>query len=108
MKERIGLLGLGIMGAPMAMNVAKAGYPLKHMAKDLKFVVDTAYENNVLVPSAHTMLHLYTSGVARQWGDLDLAAVLKVLQHLNPGPLRTRSSCLGTGSGASVSLFGRD
>ena len=60
-------------------------FPLKHMAKDLKFVVDTAYENSVPVPSAHTMLHLYISGVARQWGDLDLAAVLKVLQHLNPG-----------------------
>jgi 3-hydroxyisobutyrate dehydrogenase-like beta-hydroxyacid dehydrogenase len=29
MKERIGFMGLGIMGAPMAINVAKAGYPLK-------------------------------------------------------------------------------
>ena len=28
MKERLGYIGLGIMGLPMAQNLLKAGYPL--------------------------------------------------------------------------------
>ncbi len=29
MKQRVGLLGLGIMGTAMAANVVRAGYPLQ-------------------------------------------------------------------------------
>ncbi len=58
-------------------------FPLKHMAKDLKFVVDAAYEEGIPVPASNVLLHLYGSGAAREWGDLDVAAILKVLQHMN-------------------------
>jgi 3-hydroxyisobutyrate dehydrogenase len=40
-KQRIGFIGLGNMGGPMAKNIAKAGYPLvvfdlrKELAADL-------------------------------------------------------------------------
>jgi 3-hydroxyisobutyrate dehydrogenase-like beta-hydroxyacid dehydrogenase len=59
-----------------------AQFPLKHMFKDLKFLVDTAFENGAPVPAGQTMLQLYRLGVGRQWGDLDFAAVYKVLEHL--------------------------
>lgn len=29
MKEKVGFIGLGIMGHAMAINIARAGYPLK-------------------------------------------------------------------------------
>ncbi len=58
-------------------------FPLKHMVKDLKFVVDAAYEEGIPVPTSNVLLHLYGSGAAREWGDLDVAAILKVLQHMN-------------------------
>jgi 3-hydroxyisobutyrate dehydrogenase-like beta-hydroxyacid dehydrogenase len=58
-------------------------FPLKHITKDLKFVVDTAYETGASAPAAHTLLHLYRTGVGQGWGDLDFAAVAKVLEHMS-------------------------
>ena len=59
-----------------------AQFPLKHMCKDLKFLVDTAYETGAPVPLGQTMLHLYRVGVGHEWGDLDFAAIYKVIEHL--------------------------
>ncbi len=58
-------------------------FPLKHMTKDLKFLVDTAYDLGTPVPVGQMLLHLYRIGVAQNWGDLDFAAIMKVLDHLN-------------------------
>ena len=30
------------------------------------------------------LLHLYRLGVAQGWGDEDISAIAKVLEHLNP------------------------
>lgn len=60
-----------------------AQFPLKHMTKDIKFVVDTAYETGAAVPAAHTMLHLYRLGVGQEWGDLDMSAIHKVIDFLS-------------------------
>jgi 3-hydroxyisobutyrate dehydrogenase-like beta-hydroxyacid dehydrogenase len=57
-------------------------FPLKHAAKDLKFLVDTAYEIGAPVPVGQTLLHLYGIGVNKQWGDLDICAIMKVLETL--------------------------
>jgi 3-hydroxyisobutyrate dehydrogenase-like beta-hydroxyacid dehydrogenase len=57
-------------------------FPLKHMTKDLKFIIDTAYDLGAPVPAGHAILQLYRQGVARGWGDLDFAGVAKVLQSL--------------------------
>ena len=60
-----------------------AQFPLKHMTKDIKFVVDTAYENGAAVPVAHALLHLYRLGVGQEWGDLDMSAIHKVIDFLS-------------------------
>jgi len=60
-----------------------ANFPLKHMTKDLKFIIDTAYESGTPVPAAHAVLQLFRTGVGLRLGDEDFAAVLKVLEHLN-------------------------
>jgi glyoxylate/succinic semialdehyde reductase len=52
------------------------------MCKDLKLLIDTAYESGAPVPAGQTILQLYRLGVGWQWGDLDFAAVYKVLEHL--------------------------
>lgn len=57
-------------------------FPLKHMTKDLKFVLDTAYETGAPVPVGQVLLHLYRSGVARDFGEMDFAAVMQVLKEL--------------------------
>jgi 3-hydroxyisobutyrate dehydrogenase-like beta-hydroxyacid dehydrogenase len=58
-------------------------FPLKHMTKDLKFVIDTAYDSGAPVPAAHAILQLFRAGVAFQLGDEDFAAVHQVLHHMN-------------------------
>ncbi len=37
--EKIGFIGLGIMGKPMAHNLLKAGYPLVFYAGNLKLLL---------------------------------------------------------------------
>lgn len=64
-------------------NQFPVNFPLKHMTKDLKFLLDTAYETGAPVPVAQTLLHLYRLGVGREWGSLDVAAIFKVLEYLN-------------------------
>ncbi|MFP5213274.1 MAG: NAD(P)-dependent oxidoreductase [Acidobacteriota bacterium] len=60
-----------------------ANFPLKHMRKDLKFLVDTACETGSPIPLGLTLLHLYTLGVEHKCGDMDVAAIMKVMRHLN-------------------------
>jgi 3-hydroxyisobutyrate dehydrogenase-like beta-hydroxyacid dehydrogenase len=71
-----------------ALNLEKKTYPtafpFKHMTKDIKFVLDTAYELKAPVPVAQTLLHLFQSGVAQGWGDEDISAIARVLEGLNP------------------------
>ena len=82
----------GAMNAPMfqvkAANLREKNYPpafpLKHLAKDCKFVVDTAYELGAPVPVGQMLLHLYRFGWAQGWGDEDISAIARVLEHLNP------------------------
>jgi len=82
----------GALNRPMfqakAVNMEKkeypAAFPLKHLAKDLKFIVDTAYDLKAPVPAGQTLLHLFEVGVARGWGDEDISAIARVLEHLSP------------------------
>lgn len=60
-----------------------AQFPLKHAAKDLKFIVDTAYETGAAVPVGHALLQLFRLGVGQSWGDLDIAAILKVIEFMS-------------------------
>ena len=59
-----------------------AQFPLKHMAKDLTFVTDTANALHCPVPGAYTDLQLYSQGVSKGLGELDFAAVMQVLQGM--------------------------
>jgi 3-hydroxyisobutyrate dehydrogenase-like beta-hydroxyacid dehydrogenase len=70
--------------ANLQNNSYPPAFPLKHMTKDAKFIVDTAFELGAPVPAAQTLLHLYSTGVAQGWGDEDISAIAKVLEHLNP------------------------
>ncbi len=81
----------GAMNCPMFQvkaEMIRAGafppnFPLKHMTKDLKFVIDTAYDSGAPTPAAHAILQLFRYGVGYQLGDDDFAAVVQVLQHMN-------------------------
>jgi 3-hydroxyisobutyrate dehydrogenase-like beta-hydroxyacid dehydrogenase len=81
----------GAMNAPMfqvkAANFRDKNYspafPLKHLAKDAKFVLDTAFELGAPVPAGQMLLHLYRLGVAQGWGDEDISAIMKVMEHLS-------------------------
>ncbi|MBM4273004.1 MAG: NAD(P)-dependent oxidoreductase [Deltaproteobacteria bacterium] len=57
-------------------------FPLKHMTKDFKFVVDTAYQTGAPAPVAHLLLHLYRLGLSQGLGDEDFAAIYQVLEKL--------------------------
>jgi 3-hydroxyisobutyrate dehydrogenase-like beta-hydroxyacid dehydrogenase len=73
-----------VKAANFQKNSYPPAFPLKHMTKDAKFIVDTAFELGAPVPGAQTILHLFRAGVAQGWGDEDISAIAKVLEHLNP------------------------
>jgi 3-hydroxyisobutyrate dehydrogenase-like beta-hydroxyacid dehydrogenase len=58
-------------------------FPLKHMTKDLRFVLQTADAAGAAVPATHAAFQLYRQGVGLGNGDLDFAAVQKSLAALN-------------------------
>jgi 3-hydroxyisobutyrate dehydrogenase-like beta-hydroxyacid dehydrogenase len=82
----------GAMNSPMfqakATNMKEkkypAAFPFKHLSKDLKFLVDTAYELEAPVPLGQILLHLYRAGVAQGYGDEDISAIARVLEGLSP------------------------
>ncbi|MFP4517334.1 MAG: NAD(P)-dependent oxidoreductase [Desulfovibrionales bacterium] len=55
-------------------------FPLKHMFKDLRFVLETAYETGASTPAAHGVIQPYAAADAMGLGDEDFAAVVKFLQ----------------------------
>ncbi len=57
-------------------------FPLKHLAKDCKFILDTAYELGAPVPVGQMLLHLYRVGWAKGWGDEDISAIARVLEEM--------------------------
>lgn len=73
-----------VKAANLQNHTYPAAFPLKHMTKDVKFVVDTAFELGAPVPVAHTILQLFRTGVAQGWGDEDISAIAKVLEYVNP------------------------
>jgi 3-hydroxyisobutyrate dehydrogenase-like beta-hydroxyacid dehydrogenase len=77
--------GMFQVKAPNLQNrTYPAAFPLKHMTKDAKFIVDTAYELGAPAPVAHTILQLFRLGVAQGWGDEDVSAIARVLDYLSP------------------------
>ncbi len=91
LEAMLDVVASGAMNAPMfqvkAQNFKVKSYPpafpLKHLAKDAKFVLDTAYELGAPVPAGQMLLHLYRLGVAQGWGDEDISAIMRVMEHLS-------------------------
>jgi 3-hydroxyisobutyrate dehydrogenase-like beta-hydroxyacid dehydrogenase len=54
-------------------------FPLKHMFKDLRFILETAYENGAEVPSVHGTVQTFSRAMAQGLEDEDFAAVIKAL-----------------------------
>jgi 3-hydroxyisobutyrate dehydrogenase-like beta-hydroxyacid dehydrogenase len=75
-----------VKAANLLNNTYPAAFPLKHMTKDAKFIVDTAFDLGAPVPVGQIILHLCRLGVAQGWGDEDISVIAKVLAHLNPKP----------------------
>jgi len=79
-------LGCGLFNLKSDMlkqNKYPVQFPLKHMAKDLRFVLQTADESGAAVPAGHAVFQLYRQGVGLGNGDLDFAAVKKTLEALS-------------------------
>lgn len=81
-----GHLGCGLFNLKRDMlkqNDFPVQFPLKHMTKDLRFVLQTADEAGAAVPAGHAVYQLYRQGVGLGNGDLDFAAVKRTLEALN-------------------------
>ncbi|MBU1003803.1 MAG: NAD(P)-dependent oxidoreductase [Proteobacteria bacterium] len=81
-----GPLACGLFGQKEKMlreDYFPAQFPLKHMAKDLKYAVDTAYETGAAIPAAAAMQQLYGAAKAKGLGEMDFSAVIKVLAELS-------------------------
>jgi 3-hydroxyisobutyrate dehydrogenase-like beta-hydroxyacid dehydrogenase len=60
-----------------------AQFPLKHMAKDMRFLDDTAAELGSVLPCAASARERYARGEALGLGEQDFAAVVQVLDVLS-------------------------
>jgi 3-hydroxyisobutyrate dehydrogenase-like beta-hydroxyacid dehydrogenase len=58
-------------------------FPLKHMAKDLRFALERAEETGAAIPVARTIAHLFNQALSESLGDMDFAVVKKVLEDLS-------------------------
>ncbi len=56
-------------------------FAVKHIAKDLKFTVDNAYETGAYVPSAALSQQLYRRAVDLGLADEDLSAIIKMIRE---------------------------
>jgi 3-hydroxyisobutyrate dehydrogenase-like beta-hydroxyacid dehydrogenase len=75
-----------VKAANLLNHTYPTAFPLKHMTKDAKFIVDTAFDLGAPVPVGQLILHLGRLGVAQGWGDQDISAIAQVLEHLSPKP----------------------
>lgn len=78
-----GPLGCGLF--TMKSDMLKSGqypvqFPFKHMFKDLNFILATAHEHGMEARIGETLQSLYTVGMERGFGDLDFAAIKKVVE----------------------------
>lgn len=58
-------------------------FPLKHALKDLRFALGSADQTGAAIPGGHTVYQLYRQAAGKGLGDLDFAAVKKVLESLS-------------------------
>lgn len=58
-------------------------FPFKHMTKDMRFVLQTADQAGAPAPLATALFQVMRQGVGKGLGDLDFAAVMRVLEEMN-------------------------
>lgn len=64
-------------------NTFPPQFPLKHMAKDIRFVLQNADESGAAIPVGHVIFQLYRQAMGRGLGDEDFAAVKKVIEKMS-------------------------
>ncbi len=83
-----GALGSGLYNGKAEMILSgeyDVEFPFRHLLKDIGFVLETAEENGAAAPAASNLSDLLAQGVDRGLGDLDMAALKKVLEDLSTG-----------------------
>lgn len=58
-------------------------FPLKHMAKDIRFALQTADETGAAAPLGQLLFQIYRQGVGQGLADADFAAVQKVIEAMS-------------------------
>lgn len=80
-----GPLGCGFFNLKTDMlknNIFPPQFPLKHMSKDLDFIINTAKENGVDIFLGRSAYNLYNEAMAKDLGDEDVAAIKKIINSL--------------------------
>ncbi len=78
-----GPLGCGFFGlkeGPLKTDDYPPQFPLQHMLKDLRFAMDAARQNGAAVPAGSAVTETFETGLEMGFGELDLAAVMRVIQ----------------------------
>ena len=60
----------------------QAAFPLKWMKKDISLMLDTGREMGVPLPNTALVHEMFTAGVAKGYGDEDIAAAIKTFEEL--------------------------
>jgi len=82
-----GPLGCGLFNLKAGM--LKSGdfapqFPLKHMEKDLRFILETARQSQAATPVADVVADLFRQGMEQGMAELDFAAVKKIIARQEP------------------------
>lgn len=81
----------GPLGCPLFTTKSEAfkaddfppQFPFRHMLKDLRFVLDTARETDTATPACGAVAGVFERGMEMDLGDLDMAAVIRVLAAMD-------------------------
>jgi len=58
-------------------------FPLKHITKDLRFILNIADEKGAAIPAGQAVFQLYRQGMGKGLSDSDFAAVKTILEKLS-------------------------
>jgi len=95
---RVGFVGLGLMGGPMALNVLKAGFPLSVYNRTASRTAQHAEAGASVAPSLAALAEQVDVVCSCVTGPLDVEAVYLgpdgLLEHLKPGTLAIEMSTI--------------
>lgn len=92
-RPRVGFIGLGVMGEPMAGHLARAGYALELMAKDVGIALELADREGLPLPLSALGRDLWKTAAREADPGASISEMVRWVEHMT-GTEITREAAL--------------